>query len=40
MGKQMVHVEDTDADTEIEDVSYIGFESTPVIDDPFLKISF
>lgn len=41
MEKGMIHIEDNGTvDSEIEDVSYIGFESVALNDDPFLKIGF
>lgn len=40
MDNRTTHVEDIQATDEIEEVSYIGFDSTPISEDPFLKIKY
>jgi capsid portal protein len=41
MEKKMVHVEDSiEVTDDIDDLSYFGFDSIPISEDPFLKVSY
>jgi hypothetical protein len=40
MENKIVHVVDEPVTDEIDDLSYFGFDSTPVSDDPFAKIAY